>query len=82
MDTNNNRMSTGKVTIPASSFNQRTDMNIEPSTINTTAGGVPQQWLNTAPISKRDMKTGDTPLESKTKEYKAMTFDEFINSND
>lgn len=82
MSTTNTNMASGKLTVPADSFNQRDDMNIEPSIINLTAGGIPQHWLNTAPISKRDMKSGDTPLEAiSTTSSKIMTFAEYLNSS-
>lgn len=80
MSTNHNsKLSTGKITVPASSFNQSTDPNVQPSPINVSVGGIPQHWLATAPISKRDMKTGSTPLRE-TGKPRVMRFNEYLNS--
>jgi hypothetical protein len=75
----NNKLSTGKITVPAASFNQSNDPNVQPSPINVTIGGIPQHWLATAPLSKRDMKTGTTPLGEKAK-VKVLRFNEYLNS--
>lgn len=75
----NSKLSTGKVTVPASSFTQSNDPNVQPSPINVTIGGIPQHWLATAPLSKRDMKTASTPL-GETRKPKVMRFNEYLNS--
>lgn len=77
--THNTKLSTGKITIPADSFNQSSDPNVQPSPINVSVGGIPQHWLATAPISKRDMKTSSTPL-GETSKPKVMRFNEYLNS--
>lgn len=80
MSTNHNfKLSTGKVTVPASSFDQNDDPNVQPTPINVSIGGLPQHWLGTAPISKRDMKTASTPLGEKSG-TKVMRFNEYLNS--
>jgi hypothetical protein len=75
----NQRMSSGKVRVPASSFSQRTDMNIQPNPINISLGGIPQHWISTQPLSRRDMKTNNTPLKESPEGYKIMRFEEFSN---
>jgi hypothetical protein len=75
----NFKLSTGKITVPADSFSQSTDPNVQPTPINVSVGGLPQHWLGTAPISKRDMKTASTPLREKGA-TKVMRFNEYLNS--
>ena len=72
---------TGEIAIPADSFDQETDPNVEPSTINTQVGGVPMHWTTSQPYSRRDLKTnpladryGRNPSPKKT----VKSFDEFI----
>jgi hypothetical protein len=83
MDTHSSQMSTGEVTVPASSFKQQTDRNIQPSPINVSLGGIPMHWLSTAPMSRRDMKMNLTPTNftptvgANPKSYKVMRFHEF-----
>ena len=79
----NNKMSSGEITVPASSFQQRTDMNIQPTAVNVAVGGLPQHWLNTAPYSKRDMTTNSTPTRvgSNPRVYKVLRFNEYMESN-
>ena len=80
MSTNhNNKLSTGKITVPADSFDQKRDPNVQPTPINVSIGGMPQHWLGTAPISKRDMKTNSTPIGEKSS-TRVMRFNEYLNS--
>jgi hypothetical protein len=83
MNTTNHKykLSAGEITVPADSFNQRTDMNIQPSPIGITIGGAPNHWLNTAPLSKRDMKSNTTPLGANPKSHTILRFDEYTNEN-
>ena len=77
MDMHNSKMSSGEVTVPASSFNQQTDRNIQPSPTGISMGGIPTHWLSSAPISRRDMTANTTPLGANPKVYKVLRFDEF-----
>lgn len=80
-NTYDNRMSSGQITVPADSFQQRTDMNIQPTPVNVAVGGFPRQWLNTAPYSQRDMTTNSTPLGANPRVYKVLRFNEYMESN-
>lgn len=80
MSTNyNQRLANGEITVPADSFNQNNDPNVQPNPVNISVGGVPQHWAGTAPISKRDMKTAGTPL-GERKSPRVMRFDEYFSS--
>lgn len=73
----NMAISTGS--IPAASFKQSTDPNVQPTGINTQTGGIPTHWLATQPISRRDMKTNSTPFYgSNPRSSKALSFKEFV----
>jgi len=71
------KMSSGEVTVPASSFNQQTDRNIQPSLTGMSIGGIPTHWLSSQPISRRDMTANTTPLGSNPRSYKVIRFEEF-----
>lgn len=71
-------MSTGEITVPSDSFNQRTDMNIQPTQVNVTLGNIPQHWLATQPLSRRDLKTNaltDVSVEPASEKHKIMRFE-------
>ncbi len=70
-------MSSGEVTVPASSFNQQTDRNIQPSPTGISMGGIPTHWLSSQPISRRDMTANTTPIGSNPRIYKIIRFEEF-----
>ena len=51
MSTNyDQKLANGKITVPADSFNQNNDPNVQPNPVNISVGGVPQHWAGTAPI--------------------------------
>jgi hypothetical protein len=77
MDIHSSKMSSGEVTVPASSFNQQTDRNIQPSPTGISMGGIPTHWLSSQPISRRDMTANTTPLGSNPRSYKVIRFEEF-----
>ncbi len=67
--------------VPADSFNQQSDPNISPSTINTQVGGLPMHWTTSQPYSRFDLKTnpladryGRNPSQKKI----VKSFEEFI----
>ena len=64
----NDQMSNGAVNIPASSFSQRQDMNIQPNPINISFGSVPQQWTSSQPLTMSDLKGNS---------YRVLRFEEF-----
>jgi hypothetical protein len=69
--------STGSV--PAAAFTQSNDPNIQPTPINIHMGGIPNHWLATQPISRRDMKMNNTPgIGSNPRTNKVLTFNEFV----
>jgi hypothetical protein len=77
MDMHKSKMSSGEVTVPASSFNQQTDRNIQPSPTGISIGGIPTFWLSSQPISRRDMTANSTPIGSNPRIYKVIRFEEF-----
>jgi hypothetical protein len=77
---NKSKMSSGEVTVPASSFNQQTDRNIQPSPTGISMGGIPTHWLSSQPISRRDMTANTTPIGSNPRVYKIIRFEEFHSS--
>ncbi len=68
-------MSNGEVSVPADSFDKskNLDPNVAPNPVNVTLGGNPQHWLNTAPISRFDLKR-DSGVD------RILKFDEFKSS--
>lgn len=54
-----NEEAPGSYAIPADSFNTPNsyDMNVQPSPIATNAGGIPNQWTGSQPISRWDLMT-------------------------
>ena len=69
-------------TIPADSFHQSTDPNVQPNPVNVTIGGIPQHWTSTSPISRRDIRRNNTPLSTGTEFPKILSFKEFTEELD
>jgi hypothetical protein len=78
----NKRFANQEIEIPASAFSQSSDPNIQPSPINISLGGIPQHWLSTQPLSRRDMKNNTTPLSESPEGYKIIRFEEFSGNHD
>lgn len=79
MNEHSTNMASNTGSIPADSFAQSNDPNIQPSSINIHMGGIPNHWLATQPISRRDMKMNNTPgLGSNPKSVKVLSFKEFV----
>lgn len=65
--------------IPASSFKQSNDPNVQPNPIRVNLGGIPNHWLATQPLSRRDMKANNTPgIGMNLRTNKVATFKEFV----
>jgi hypothetical protein len=72
-------MTSSTGTVPAAAFTQSNDPNIQPNLINIHTGGIPNHWLATQPISRRDMKMNNTPgIGANPKTSKILTFTEFV----
>lgn len=69
-------------TVPADSFKQSTDPNVQPNPVNVTIGGIPQHWGSTAPISRRDIRKNNTPLATGSEFPKILRFKEFTEELD
>lgn len=79
MNSHSKNMATGTGSIPAGSFSQSNDPNIQPTGINIQTGGIPNHWLATQPISRRDMKMNNTPgIGVNPRINKVLTFEEFV----
>lgn len=63
--------------VPADSFHQSNDPNVQPNPVNVTIGGIPQHWTSTAPISRRDIRRNITPLGINPESPKILRFKEF-----
>ncbi len=61
--------------IPADSFNQARDMNIQPSLINVQTGGIPRHWSPSTRYSRIDLKNNQI---AKSTSKMVKTFSEFI----
>lgn len=69
-------------TVPADSFSQKTDPNVQPNPVNVTIGGIPQHWGSTSPISRRDIRKNNTPLAQSSSFPKILSFREFTEELD
>jgi hypothetical protein len=79
MNEHDKNMTSSTGAIPAGSFSISNDPNIQPNPINTHTGGIPNHWLATQPISRRDMKMNNTPgMGANPKTKKVLTFNEFV----
>ena len=65
----------GTYSIPADSFNQSRDMNIQPSLINVQTGGIPRHWSPSTRYSRIDLKNNQI---AKSTSKIVKTFSEFI----
>ena len=65
----------GTYSIPADSFDQSRDMNIQPSLINVQTGGIPRHWLKNTRFSQIDFRNSQI---SNNKSKMVKTFREFI----
>ena len=77
-----NNMEPGKVTVPASSFDKKSghwvDPNTQPTMIDTDAGAVPNQWTNSVPITKWDLRKESSVGQS----HRAPNFEDYLKLND
>ena len=82
-DIHKQTMSNGAITVPADSFHQKTDMNIEPTPVNVQLGSIPKHWTNSEPISKRDLQTiAKYPVTGESiNQSKVLRFAEFESAN-
>jgi hypothetical protein len=79
MNEHDTNMTSSTGSIPAAAFTQSNDPNIQPSPINIHMGGIPNHWLATQPISRRDMKMNNTPgIGVNPKTHNVLTFSEFV----
>jgi hypothetical protein len=74
----------GEYSVPADSFNNQYDFNVQPSPISVNLGGIPGQWTNSQPYSRWDMTTnpiaqthGRNPV-GPAKGNRVKTFDEYL----
>ena len=65
----------GTYSIPADSFDQSQDMNIQPSLINVQTGGIPRHWSPSTRYSRIDLKNNQI---AKSTSKMVKTFSEFV----